>query len=64
MIVNWRKSTHSANNAACIETAWTPTHIGYRDSKQSALPATDRPTLLFPHGAAHAFLTMIKSSRH
>jgi hypothetical protein len=59
MIVNWRKSTHSADNAACVETAWTPTHIAYRDSKHFTLP-----TLLFPHPAAHTFLTMIKSSPH
>jgi hypothetical protein len=57
MIVNWRKSTHSADNSACVETGGTPTHIGYRDSKHPALP-----TLLFPHPAAHTFLTMIKSS--
>jgi hypothetical protein len=56
VIVNWRKSTHSADNSACVETAWTPTHIAYRDSKQST-----RPTLLIPHPAAHTFLTMIKS---
>jgi hypothetical protein len=56
VIVNWRKSTHSANNAACVETAWTPTHIAYRDSKQPTLP-----TLHFPHPAAHTFLTLLKS---
>lgn len=57
MIVNWRKSTHSVDNSACVETGWTPTLVGYRDSKHPTLP-----TLLFPHSAARTFLTMIKSS--
>jgi hypothetical protein len=61
--LNWRKSSHSANNAACVETAWTPIHIAYHDSKQSALPAPDRPTLLIPHPAAHTFLTLLRSVR-
>jgi hypothetical protein len=55
--VNWRKSTHSADNSMCVETAHTPTHTAYRDSKHPTLP-----TLLFPHLAAHTFLAMIKSS--
>ncbi|MBB5807420.1 hypothetical protein F4560_007188 [Saccharothrix ecbatanensis] len=62
MIENWRTSTYTANNGTCVETGWTGDVVGYRDTKQAALPGDERPTLTFGKGAAHAFLTMIKSS--
>ncbi|MGH3752676.1 MAG: hypothetical protein ACRDRP_08270 [Pseudonocardiaceae bacterium] len=36
--------------------------VGYRDTKQAALPDDERPTLVVSRGAARAFLTMIKST--
>jgi len=62
MIDNWRKSTYSADNSTCVETGWTGNTVGYRDTKQAALPTDERPTLQFSTDAAHAFLTMIKST--
>ncbi|MGH3801992.1 MAG: DUF397 domain-containing protein, partial [Pseudonocardiaceae bacterium] len=46
MIDNWRKSTYSANNATCVETGWADGMVGYRDTKQAALPEHERPTLV------------------
>ncbi|WP_197523585.1 DUF397 domain-containing protein [Actinokineospora pegani] len=57
MIDNWRKSSFSAGNAACVETGWTATTVAYRDTKQAGTP--DRPTLHFPTEAAQAFLARI-----
>ncbi len=62
MIDNWRKATYSADNSACVETGWAGDTVGYRDTKQAALPADERPTLLFSTNAANAFLTMIRST--
>ncbi|HEU5470715.1 MAG TPA: DUF397 domain-containing protein [Actinophytocola sp.] len=59
MIDNWRKSTYSVNNASCVETGWTDTLVGYRDTKQASL--SNPPTLLFRRHAANTFLTMIKT---
>lgn len=56
MIDNWRKSTYSADNSACVETGWAGDEVGYRDTKQA-----ERPTLVFSRDAARAFLDMIKS---
>ncbi|HEX5405524.1 MAG TPA: DUF397 domain-containing protein [Pseudonocardiaceae bacterium] len=61
MIENWRKATHSANNASCVETGRAAGTVGYRDTKQAALPENARPTLVFGETAARAFLNMIKS---
>lgn len=62
MIDNWRTSTYTANNAACVETGWAGDTVGYRDSKQAAVPDDERPTLLFGRAAAGAFLTLVKST--
>jgi Domain of unknown function (DUF397) len=59
VIDNWRKATHSANNATCVETGWADGLVGYRDTKQAALPDGERPTLVFGTDAAAAFLDMI-----
>lgn len=64
MINNWRKSPYSANNAMCVETGWAGDTVGYRDTKQAALPEAARPTLLVSMDAATAFLSMIKSMPH
>lgn len=61
MINNWRKSTRSADNSTCVETGWTDSMVGYRDTKQAALTEAERPTLVFGKDAAGAFLNMIKS---
>lgn len=60
MIENWRKATYSANNASCVETGWAAGEVGYRDTKQGALPDDERPALVFNESAARAFLDMIK----
>lgn len=59
MIDNWRKATYSANNSSCVETGWTGNTVGYRDSKQAALPDAERPVLVFDKAAARAFLDMV-----
>ncbi|MGQ0840237.1 DUF397 domain-containing protein [Actinokineospora sp.] len=64
MIDNWRKATRSADNSSCVETGWADDTVGYRDTKQAALPTTERPTLLFGKDAAGALLSMIKSTTH
>ena len=61
MIDNWRKATYSANNATCVETGWASGTVGYRDTKQAALPADERPALLFGTDAARAFLSAVKA---
>ncbi|MBV9140467.1 MAG: DUF397 domain-containing protein [Pseudonocardiales bacterium] len=45
----------------CVETGWAGDVVGYRDTKQAALPADERPTLVVSKDAAGAFLNMIKS---
>lgn len=62
MIDNWRKSTRSANNSACVETGWTGSMVGYRDTKQAALPSAERPALTFGTDAAASFINMIRST--
>jgi hypothetical protein len=61
VIDNWRTSPYSADNSACVETGWAGDIVGYRDTKQAALPAAERPTLVVSKDAADAFLNMIKS---
>jgi hypothetical protein len=61
-VINWRKSTYSADNSACVETGWAGHTVGYRDTKQAMIPNDKRPTLLFTTAAARTFLTMIKST--
>ncbi|MGH3871618.1 MAG: DUF397 domain-containing protein [Pseudonocardiaceae bacterium] len=61
MIDNWRTSTYSADNSTCVETGWADGMVGYRDTKQAALPEHQRPTLMVGNDAANAFLTMIRS---
>lgn len=51
MIDNWRKSTRSADNSACVETGWNDAEVGYRDSKDAG-----GASLTFGKDAAHAFL--------
>ncbi|HVV22974.1 MAG TPA: DUF397 domain-containing protein [Pseudonocardiaceae bacterium] len=59
MIDNWRKATYSADNSSCVETGWTGDTVGYRDTKQAALPDAERPVLVFGKAAARALLDMI-----
>lgn len=54
MIDNWRKSTYSADNSACVETGWAGDVVGYRDTKQAQGPA-----LIFGREAARLFLDRI-----
>jgi hypothetical protein len=61
VIDNWRTSTYSANNAMCVETGWAGDTVGYRDTKQAALPDDERPMLVFSKDAAKAFLDLVKS---
>lgn len=61
MIDNWRKSTRSADNSSCVETGWTDSEVGYRDTKQRALPDAERPTLVFGKDAAAAFVRKLKA---
>ncbi len=61
MIDNWRTSTYSVDNSMCVETGWAEGMVGYRDTKQAALPDHERPTLVVSQDAAAAFLNMIKS---
>ncbi|MGB6165569.1 MAG: DUF397 domain-containing protein [Pseudonocardiaceae bacterium] len=61
MIDNWRTASYSANNSMCVETGWAGDAVGYRDTKQAALPDDERPTLVVSKDAAGAFLNMIKS---
>ena len=61
MIDNWRTSSFSANNGACVETGWSNDTVGYRDTKQATFPTQKRPTLTFSKDAASTFLAMIKS---
>ena len=61
MIDNWRKSTYSVDNSTCVETGWSDGTVGFRDTKQAALPDDERPTLVFRKDAAGAFLTMVTS---
>jgi hypothetical protein len=58
VIDNWRKSTFSADNSACVETGWAGDVVGYRDTKQAA---EVRSTLVFSWPAAEAFVRMIKN---
>jgi hypothetical protein len=62
VIENWRKATQSANDASCVETGWANGVVGYRDTKQAALPEADRPTLTFSNSAARAFLAMVTAA--
>jgi hypothetical protein len=62
VIDNWRKTSYSADNSACVETGWTDDAVGYRDTKQATLHANERPTLMFSKDAATAFLKMITST--
>jgi hypothetical protein len=59
VIDNWRKATYSADNSSCVETGWTGDTVGYRDTKQAALPDAERPVLVFGKAAARALLDMI-----
>jgi hypothetical protein len=64
VIDNWRKSSYSADNSACVETGWAGDTVGYRDTKQAALPDDTRPTLVVSKDVAGAFLNMIESMTH
>jgi Domain of unknown function (DUF5753)/Domain of unknown function (DUF397) len=50
----------SPDNSSCVETGWADGMVGYRDTKQAALPEDERPTLMFSKDTAAAFLKMIK----
>ncbi|MFI7576415.1 DUF397 domain-containing protein [Micromonospora sp. NPDC049497] len=49
---DWRKSSHSGDEGACVEVARLPRTVGVRDSKDPA-----GPVLLFPPDAWAAFAT-------
>ena len=48
--LEWRKSSHSTAENACIEVAFVPRAVGVRDSKN-----TSGPTLAFPVVSWEAF---------
>jgi Domain of unknown function (DUF397) len=56
-LAGWRKSSHSANNGACVEAGCGDAVVGVRDT-------TDRegPRLEFPAAAWAAFTAAIKAS--
>lgn len=55
-ITNWRKASASGGSGtSCIETGWTDTMVGYRDSKQ-----VSGPKLIFPASSARSFLAWIR----
>jgi len=47
---DWRKSSHSGDEGACVELAVVPSHVAVRDSKDPA-----GPVLLFTPAAWTAF---------
>lgn len=49
--VNWRKSSRSSGNGACVELTYVGEHAATRDSKNPA-----GPVLVFPTSHWHAFL--------
>lgn len=42
---NWRKSSYSGTNGNCVDVAWPVNRVAVRDSKHSAGPAIDFPTV-------------------
>jgi len=60
---NWRKSTRSAGNSTCVELGWSADQVGYRDTKQAALPDEIRPVLLFGKLSAGAFRRAVQDGR-
>lgn len=55
---DWRKASRSAGSGdTCVETGWTESAVGYRDSKQ-----VGGPELWFPMSAARVFIAKIVSA--
>jgi hypothetical protein len=54
-ITSWRKSSHSADSANCVEIAFADRRVGTRDSKN-----TDGLVLTYPAVTWSAFLTGLR----
>ena len=61
-ISGWRKSSHSHfEENACVEVGNGPDVVGVRDTKQAAMVAEVRPTLVVPARSFAAFVAHIAS---
>jgi hypothetical protein len=42
-MIEWRKSSFSANGGSCVEVSWPDLRVAVRDSKNTTGPAIDFP---------------------
>lgn len=58
-ISNWRTSSYSSTDGGtdCVETGWTDSAVGYRDSKEP-----EGRVLLFPTHTARTFIRRLQEA--